>query len=247
MRSVVIIPARFTSTRLPGKPLLDICGKPMVWWVYHNVLSSKKANEICIATDDQKIFDVCKNYKMNVIMTKTTHPTAIHRLHEVAQYYDADLYIQINGDEPLLKAKNIDSFLKWSSSLSPSILKKPCGINAISKIDSPVELMDVANIKMTFDSEYRCTYMSRAPIPFPYKSLNCTYYKHIGIIGYTRKMLDFFVSSVPGYFEKIEGIDLLRFVDYGKPLYLHEIKECCSLSVDTEKDLEEVRIRIGKN
>ena len=146
-----------------------------------------------------------------------------------------------------LKAKNIDSFLKWSSSLSPSILKKPCGINAISKIDSPVELMDVANIKMTFDSEYRCTYMSRAPIPFPYKSLNCTYYKHIGIIGYTRKMLDFFVSSVPGYFEKIEGIDLLRFVDYGKPLYLHEIKECCSLSVDTEKDLEEVRIRIGKN
>lgn len=119
------------------------------------------------------------------------------------------------------------------------------GINSVTKITDPVEAMDAANIKMVFDHENRCTYMSRTPIPYPYKALDWSYYKHVGVIGYTLDMLKFYVDSVPGRLEKIEGIDLMRFIDYGKPLYLTDVGACESLSVDTEKDLVEVRRRIN--
>ena len=98
--------------------------------------------------------------------------------------------------------------------------------------------MDPSNIKMVFDTNMNALYMSRTPIPYPFKSLNYKYYKHVGIIGYNKRMLDFYRDSVPGRFEVIEGIDTLRFLDYGKQLKLSLVQECHSLSVDTEKDLE---------
>ena len=107
----------------------------------------------------------------------------------------------------------------------------------------PAEVLDPANIKVVFDREKRALYLSRTPIPYPYGSLDCTYYKHVGIIGYSRDMLDFYQNSVPGPLELAEGIDTLRFLDYGKPLYLIQADKGESLSVDTLKDLEEVRKR----
>lgn len=238
MKAVAIIPARFASTRLPGKPLKDICGKPMIWWVYQQVIKVNGLDRVIIATDNSDIFSVCRNYGMEVMMTKEGHPTAIHRLYEISKVIDADFYIQINGDEPLIKPEMIELLLDEGTDI-----KGLCGKNIITPINNPVEAMDISNIKMVFDKEHICTYMSRIPIPYPYSSISYTYYKHVGVIGYTKKMLNFFVTSIPGRLERIEGIDLLRFIDYRKKLYLIEVKECNTLSIDTEKDLDEIRKR----
>ena len=112
------------------------------------------------------------------------------------------------------------------------------GTNIITEMTDPAQVMDPSNIKMVFDTNMNALYMSRTPIPYPFKSLNYKYYKHVGIIGYNKRMLDFYRDSVPGRFEVIEGIDTLRFLDYGKQLKLSLVQECHSLSVDTEKDLE---------
>ena len=104
----------------------------------------------------------------------------------------------------------------------------------------PAQVMDASNIKMVFDNEMNALYMSRTPIPYPFKAIDYKYYKHVGIIGYNKKMLDFYKNSKQGRFEIIEGIDTLRFLDYGKQLKLFLVPECHSLSVDTDKDLEMV-------
>lgn len=239
MRKICVIPARFGSMRLPGKPLKDICGKPMVQWVYEAAEKTMAFHEVVIATDADEIFDACKKRNINVMMTKSNHPTAIHRMGEIADHIEADFYVQLNGDEPLIKPDTICSVL-------PDDYEVPYlwGTNIITLIKNPVELMDPSNIKMLFDSNMNCIYMSRNVIPCPYKTLDFSYYKHVGVIGFTPQMIDFYKTSEPGMLERIEGIDLLRFIDYGKTMKLKIVKNCETLSVDTEKDLSEVRKRM---
>lgn len=239
MKVVAVIPARYSSTRLPGKPLKEIEGKPMVWWVHNIVSQADTLSKIIVATDCDEIYKVCHSYGVDVMLTSASHPTAIHRLQEVSQKVMADLYLQVNGDEPLISVEAVNKAIHADINLIGA-----SGLNIITKIKNPIEAMDIANIKVVFDEDHVCTYMSRTPIPFPFKTLEYSYYKHVGIIGYTKEMLDFFVNSEQGYLEKIEGIDLLRFIDYGKQLHLIEVSECNSLSVDTEKDLVEVRRRM---
>ncbi len=236
MKVVGIIPARYHSTRLPGKPLKDICGKPMVYWVYERVQSVSELDEIYVATDDKRIEDVCNQYNIKVIMTKNTHLTGAHRLQEVSEKINADFYVQLNGDEPLI---NCDAIRAVIPKEVPQDIE--FGTNIITKIKEPSQVLDSSNIKMVFDNNNNALYMSRTPIPYPFKSLDFVYYKHVGIIGYNKKMLDFYKNSEPGKLEKIEGIDTLRFLDYGKMLKVIPVDNCDSLSVDTEKDLERVR------
>lgn len=239
MKIVGIIPARYASTRLPGKPLIDICGHPMIWWVYHRVRTVKKLNEVYVATDDERIEVECRTNNIPVIMTANTHCTAAHRLQEVSEKIVADFYVQLNGDEPLI---NVDAIAAAIPEVIPQ--EREFGTNIITEINDPAQVMDASNIKMVFDSDMNAMYMSRTPIPYPFKALDFIYYKHVGIIGYNKKMLDFYKNSEPGKFELIEGIDTLRFLDYGKQLKLSLVPECHSLSVDTEKDLKMVRAMI---
>lgn len=236
MKILGVIPARYGSTRLPGKPLKDICGKPMICWVYHQVCKAKKLNEAVVATDDNRIADVLDNYGIPYIMTKSNHPTAANRIGEVAEKLDADFYLQLNGDEPLIDARLIDAVIPDQIHTEMEF-----GTNIITKMKNPVEVNDSSNIKVVFDADYRALYMSRTPIPFPSKSLDFDYYKHVGIIGYNKKMLQFYQHSNPGRQELIEGIDTLRFLDYGKKLQFIVVDQCESLSVDTEMDLQKVR------
>ena len=236
MKVVGIIPARYNSTRLPGKPLKDICGKPMIWWVYQRVCTVNKLNEIYVATDDIRIAEKCEEFSIPVIMTSSEHRTAANRLWEVSNSVDADFYLQLNGDEPLINTEAIEKAI-----LNNVPQDIEFGSNVITKITDPVLLMDPSNIKVVFDDRLRALYMSRTPIPFPFKSLDYTYYKHVGIIGYNKKMLDFYNQSTPGRQELIEGIDTLRFLDYGKTLQFVIVNDCESLSVDTPMDLERIR------
>lgn len=235
MKVIGIIPARYGSTRLPGKPLKDICGHPMIWWVYERVKSIKKLDEVLVATDDERIETVCKEISIPVIMTANTHRAAAHRLQEVSEKVSADFYVQLNGDEPLI---NKDAIVAAIPEDVPQDVE--FGTNIITEMDDPAQVMDSSNIKMVFDDQMNALYMSRTPIPYPFKSLDFKYYKHVGIIGYNKRMLDFYKNSKPGRLELIEGIDTLRFLDYGKMLKLSLVKNCHSLSVDTEKDLEVV-------
>lgn len=241
MRVVGVIPARYGSTRLPGKPLKEICGKPMLVWVYERVRQAKRLDAVYVATDDERIEGMCREYRIPVVMTSPSHPTGANRLQEVSETVKADFYVQLNGDEPLLDPSLVDAAVPESVEL-----KEAFGTNIITRMHSPSEVMDPANIKVVFDESFQALYMSRTPIPYPFKSIEFEYYKHVGILGYNKKMLDFYRDSVPGRSEKIEGIDTLRFIDYGKKLQFIEVEHCRTLSVDTEKDLERVR-RIMEN
>lgn len=235
MKVVGIIPARYASTRLPGKPLKDILGYPMIWWVYKRVRSVKQLDEIYVATDDDRIKNICDKYEIPVIMTSPDHPNGAMRLQEVSESVRADFYVQLNGDEPLM---NTDAIIAAIPEVCPQDVE--FGTNIITQIDDSAQVLDASNIKMVFDDRMNALYMSRTPIPYPFKSIDFKYYKHVGIIGYNKMMLDFYKNSKPGRFEQIEGIDTLRFLDYGKQLKLSLVPDCHSLSVDTQKDLDMV-------
>lgn len=235
MKTAGIIPARYGSTRLPGKPLLLIRGKPMVWWVYERASKASRLDTLWVAADDPRVEEVCRRMGIPVLMTGTGHRTAAERLQEAAGQVRADFYIQINGDEPMINPEHIDA------AVPDAVPAAEYGTNIITKITDPAQLLHASNIKVVFDSRMRAVYMSRTPVPYPFSSLSVSYYKHVGIIGYTKKMLDFYKASVPGYLEQTEGIDTLRFLDYGKWLQLIPVEQAGSLSVDTREDLEWVR------
>ncbi|HFU5770432.1 TPA: 3-deoxy-manno-octulosonate cytidylyltransferase [Campylobacter jejuni] len=232
MKILGVIPTRYASTRFPGKPLADILGKSMIWWVYQQAKKSEKLTDLVVATDDKRISKACDKFDTLNITTKI-HESGISRIHEVSQKIVADLHVQINGDDPLIESKIIDHIV-------PKTINKGFVANLICKIKSLNELLDPNNIKIFFDSNKKAIYMSRTPIPTPYESLNFDYYKHIGVLAYAKSMLDFFVLSKPSKYEKIEGLETLRFIEYGKNFYCIEVENIKSLSMDTPKDLEEV-------
>ncbi|WP_254410671.1 3-deoxy-manno-octulosonate cytidylyltransferase [Campylobacter jejuni] len=236
MKIIGVIPARYGSTRFPGKPLADIFGKPMIWWVYQQAIRSKKLTDIIIATDDKKIAEVCKKYKFPYMITREDHLTAANRIFEVSRYVKGDYYIQINGDEPLVDANLIDLVI-------PKDIPQDIefGTNIIASMINPIEVVDPSNIKVVCDAHDNIVYMSRTPIPYPYKYLQFDYYKHIGIIGFNEKMLIFYNNSKPLILESIEGIDMLRFTEYNKIFKaILAKKNIHTLSVDTKNDLEKV-------
>lgn len=236
MKVLGVIPARYASSRLPGKPLLDICGHPMLWWVYNRVNTLDKLSDVCVATDDERIESFCKGSGIPVVITSKWHRTAADRLQEVSEKIPADFYLQINGDEPLINIRAV------SAAIPDEIPQNiEFGTNIITEMTEPTQVMDASNIKIVFDTDMNALYMSRTPIPYPFKAVGFKYYKHVGIIGYNKKMLDFYKATQPGRLETIEGIDTMRFIDYGKQLKFIIVQECKSLSVDTDKDLEIVR------
>lgn len=235
MKVVAIIPARYQSSRFPGKPLADICGRPMIWWVYNQVKKAQKIDDVIVATDDLRIARECEKYGLNFQMTSSSHGTSTERLNEVASRINSDLYIAVNGDEPLIDPVLIDSVVPDDM---PKI-ELYVG-NLMTKISDPVQALDSSNIKIVTDDKGYAMLYSRNMIPYPKKSIDYDFYKHVGIIIYNRKALDFFASTSKGYLERIEDINELRFLEHGVKIKM-TIIDAHSLSVDTPMDLEYVR------
>lgn len=229
-----IIPSRYASTRFPGKPLANILGKPMVWWVYQQLKKVKYIDEIFVATDDIRIKEVCENLEMNFVMTKDNHSEHISRIHEVSDKIDADFYVCVNGDEPLIDPNSISTIIEKTLEK-----EKPYFTSALRILTDPAEVVDFTNIKIVTDDTSRCIYMSRTPIPYPKGSLFFKYKKCVGIECFTKEALDFFTSQPMGKIEKIEDIDQIRFLEHNKDIYYEEISSE-SIAVDTPKDLEKV-------
>lgn len=235
MKVIAVIPARYASTRLPGKPLKDICGKPMLWWVYQKVKKIKNIQEVVCAVDDTRIAEVCEKMEMNYVMTSSDLPEHISRIHEVSEKISADYYMCINGDEPLISEECIYPVIP------KQIFDIPYFGGAVRKLSDPAETIDFANIKVVLSDTGRCLYMSRTPVPYPRGTLMFSYNKYVGVECFNKKALDFFVKTPMGSLEKIEDIDHLRFLEHGIDLKFDYVNSE-SISVDTVKDLEKVRL-----
>ena len=233
MRVIAIIPARYDSTRFKGKPLADLCGRPMLWWVYHQVQKAKKIQEVWVATDHPAIRETCDQYQIPCKLTSPQCPTSTQRVWEAAQSLEADLYVCVNGDEPLIDPRVIDQVV-------PPALEGFFAANLMAPIHSPVEAVDDTNIKVVADQGGNALFFSRSPIPHPKASVEYSFYKHLGVLCYTKEALRFFDETPRGRLEAIEDINELRFIEHGKPLRMIPV-EGGSLSVDTPKDLEYVR------
>lgn len=240
MRIVACIPARYASTRFPGKPLAEICGKPMLYWVYKRVSEIDAFEDAVCAIDDDRIRSLCEEHHLNYIMTRSDHPDHIARIHEISECVDFDYYMCINGDEPLISAECILPVIP------KEIHTEPYFGGAMRKLTDPAETIDFAKIKLAVsDQTGKCLYMSRTPVPYPRGSLLFSYKKYVGVECFNKAALDFFVNTPMGDLEKAEDIDHLRFLEHGIDLHFNYV-DSESISVDTPKDLEKVRLLMEK-
>ena len=162
---VGVIPARYASTRFPGKPLANIHGKPMIWWVYNQVKKASKIDEIYVAIDDERIAKVCKKHHINFQVTSPNHKTSTERVNEIASLVEGTVYVCVNGDEPLIDPKVIDAIV-------PASLDGFFAANIMTEIKNPVEVVDNTNIKVVTDESSNAIFMSRSPIPYPRANMN---------------------------------------------------------------------------
>ena len=234
MKIVGVIPARYASTRFPGKPIVDIHGKPMIWWVYRQVSKISGIDDVFCAIDNPLVENVCQEHGIKYVMTADNHPEHISRVHEVSEKIFADFYICVNGDEPLISADCIEPVL-------PSkIYNEAYFGGAMRTLTNPTEVIDSANLKIVVSNTGRCLYLSRTPVPYPQGTLLFKYNKYVGVECFNKKALDFFVSTPMGDIERAEDIDHLRFLENGIDLHFVNVNSE-SISVDTQKDLEYVR------
>ncbi len=242
MDITAVIPARYASSRFPGKPLADICGKPMIWWVYRQVKKLEELSRIVVATDDERIAEVCKEEGMEVVMTRNDHPTHVHRIQEVSKKIASDYYLVVCGDEPLISPEVIRAALPKEGTRAGQMY-----VGGLCRyMTDPAEVIDPANIKIVTNEADECILLSRAAVPFPYKTVLFKYKKVVGVECYDKRALDFFVSTPKGPLERIEDVTLQRFLE-NKIHIRYRLVDSESLSVDTPRDLEKVTEMIKNN
>ena len=235
MKLIGVIPARYESSRFPGKPLKDICGKPMVWWVYQQAAKVQELEQVYVATDDERIREACKEFNVPCIMTEREHNTHISRIQEVSEKVPADYYVVVCGDEPLIEAELIRKIFDIIDEK-----EKYCVGGLCRYFTDPAEVVDPANIKVATNDKEDTIMLTRSPVPFPYKTIMFRYKKLIGVECYNKAALDYFVSQPKGAIERIEDVTLQRFLEHHIRVK-HKLVETDALSVDTPRDLEKVR------
>ena len=243
MKIIGVIPARYESSRFPGKPLVDICGKPMIWHVYQVCKKVEDFNEVFIATDDNRIYDVCKSYGMNCIMTSDRHKTGTDRVGEVAEKIPSDLIVNIQGDEPLLEAEIIKAAIRPfydDGSLQVT--------NFMTKIKDPVDIVNFTVPKVVTNKDNIGIYLTRATAPYPKGKIDYDYYKQVCVYAFRPKALRFFCDYGKSFgkakIEAIEDIEILRFIENGIKVQFILV-DSNSVAVDTPSDLEKVRNIMG--
>ena len=240
---VGIIPARFASSRLMGKPLADIGGKPMIQHTYQSAKKSKLLDKVIIAVDDDKVYRVVKDFGAEVYMTPKNCTSGSDRIALVAQQIqDAAIIVNIQGDEPFIKGKMIDQ------AIEPLLFDKKVSVSTLARrITNVEEMKSPSVVKVVFDYNNFALYFSRSPIPFVRdaksnleKIQSAEIYKHIGLYVYRRDALLKFTNLKPTDLEQIEKLEQLRFLENGMRVKI-VYTEYDSLSVDTPKDLELAR------
>jgi len=238
-----IIPARYGSTRFPGKPLADIAGKPMFWHVFSRALQCPELASVIIATDDDRIADAARIHGIPVVMTRSDHPSGTDRVREAAERLnipDDAVIVNIQGDEPLLDPAMLTTLIApfRDAETRVTTLAHPLDPEAAKNPD---------RVKVVFGNDDRALYFSRAPIPYP-REENGKYYGHIGLYAFRKAALDRFVALPPGRLEQVEKLEQLRLLENGIPIHV-AITELNSISVDRPEDIDKVleRLSAGKS
>lgn len=234
MKIICVIPARAESSRFFEKPLALIGGKPMIQWVYEHCKEVEEFEAVYVATDSEKIQAVAESFGAEVIMTSAAHDTATERLYEVSTKVEADLYVMVNGDEPLLRREAIVQCIPDSLQQDELYVS-----NLMTDFTNPVEVVDATNLKIVTDAHHRCLFISRSPIPYPKGDMDYVYQKFVGVGAFTRRALEFYHRTPRGPIEKMEENDSFRFIENNVPIYYYNC-HCKSLSVDTPKDIRGV-------
>lgn len=234
MKTICVIPARAESSRFFEKPLALICGKPMIQWVYEHCKEVELFSQVYVATDSERIKVVAESFGAEVIMTSPKHDTATERLYEVSTKVSADLYVMVNGDEPLLTREYIVQCVPNGIDTDGFFVS-----NLMTDFSDPVEVVDSTNLKIVTAADDRCLFISRSPIPYPKGAMNYVYHKFVGVGAFTRKALEYYHLTPRGPIEKVEENDSFRFIENHKPIYYYNC-HCKSLSVDTRKDIAAV-------
>lgn len=218
MKIIGVIPARYKSSRFPGKPLVSICDRPMIYWVYQQAMKVKEFDEVYVATDDERIRAACVQYNMNVIMTSDRHNTGSDRVAEVAEKTDGDLYVNVQGDEPVINPEMIREvisiFLEDESVYFGSLKKE---------ITDPDEIRAASTVKVVTNDRGDAMYFSRSVIPSNLKDGNLArVFRHVGIYAYKKDFLLKFAAMEQTELELGEGIEPLRAMQKGYQMRLKE-------------------------
>lgn len=240
MNAVVIIPARMGATRFPGKPLIDICGKPMIQWVYERASKAAGVSRVMVATCDEVIIEAVTGFGGEAVMTSEKHQSGTDRLAEVAAGLDTDVIVNVQGDEPLIDPKSIERALE------------PCVLDSsvlMTSLMSPIDrdsAKDANLVKVVVGVDNYALYFSRSPIPYERKQLETgSIYGHIGLYAYTKDFLLKFASLDPTPLEKAESLEQLRVLEHGYRIKMVEVSDR-PLGVDTWADLETVRYLVKR-
>ena len=234
LKIVALIPARYASTRLPGKALADLDGRPMIEHVYRRASASPVISQVIVATDDLRIATRVSDFGGKVRLTKATHQTGTDRLAEVAASLNCDVVVNIQGDEPLIDPAAIGELVAPFADRSVQIT------TLYRRIHHNTELTNPNITKVVLDRGGYALYFSRATIPFDRDlTQGAIYYKHLGFYAYRKQALDRFVSWPEATLERIERLEQLRFLENGVPIYVGETPYD-TVGVDTEEDVKRV-------
>jgi 3-deoxy-manno-octulosonate cytidylyltransferase (CMP-KDO synthetase) len=259
-RTVAIVPARLASTRLPGKALIDIAGKPMVCWVAERARQARNVDRVIVATDSQQIADAVESRGFEAVLTSAHHTSGTDRVAEVAaQISEAEIIVNVQGDEPLISPETIERAVD----VMAAEISKQAGAGIVTTwepIDSLDDLLNPDLVKVVLDENENAIYFSRSPIPYPRDAakrhdspeaalmnepeLFKLFRKHTGLYVYRRDVLLEFTKWRPSHLEQIEALEQLRALEHGVKI---KVVEACATStgVDTAEDLEKVRELVG--
>lgn len=234
MRCAIVIPARMGSTRFPGKPLADLCGKPMVQWVYEAAAASGVGDRVIVATPDQDIVEACRAFGAEALLTSHDHITGTDRIAEVARAVEADVYVNVQGDEPLIQASSIRACAE------PLLQDDRIQMGSVYCECPEEEFDNPATVKVVTDGGGFALYFSRYPIPFARNPRVIPVKKHIGLYAYRRAPLTEFASWPLGNLEAAESLEQLRFMEHGVRIYMAP-GAGTELAVDTPEQADQVR------
>lgn len=233
MKTIAVIPCRFLSTRFEGKPLALIGDKPMMWHVYQQASKAASIDEVYIATDDTRISNVCEELGLKFIMTDSNHLTGTDRVAECARNLNADVIVNVQGDEPFIEPESIEAV---AAALLKSDIPDLAASNGYTQIESLDEVMDESVVKVVFSKSGRAMSYSRLPIPLAFRQPS-KHFRQLGLYAFRREALEFFSTTSQGPLESSESVEMYRFIEHDRPVLMVPVVES-GIAVDTPSDLE---------
>jgi 3-deoxy-manno-octulosonate cytidylyltransferase (CMP-KDO synthetase) len=239
MKAIAVIPARLASTRLPRKMLREIAGETLLARVYRGVRACSLLDDVIVATDSEEIMQLCRQNAWHARMTSSSHRSGTERVHEISRSVAAEVYLNVQGDEPMTRAEHVAALLELMKDPKVQVgtLKTPAGAEDIQNPNA---------VKVVTDADGRALYFSRATIPYDRDGSRPRHFKHLGFYAYRKAELDRFCTLPESPLERSERLEQLRFLENGIPIHVAETPYD-TIGVDTEEDLQRVqKILLGR-